>query len=366
MKIAQQKMLYTGVAFVLVVVAYFGWLRITNYFFYQEMPEHWQPMPLPELQSSTVLRAVYVENPRFKSLTDLQINKILDRTTELVSQHLFAEVKFERKADLSVQALFDILPFVAKKNQSKKIIYIDDEKNELESFNKIRNSISVQIQNSASSAQSQIDYANPYLIEKKEIKSLDGLTAELTKTLIQRHQFWVKKLANDGKSVLDGSSYNQWIYWDALGYGNLPYDVIITNQLVASIEENGMPVHTCLRGGINGGNTTYSKQGLSGGFVFVSAFQMMNNNALLTILREDETYTEQQIIDYTAATLTHELGHLLFHYAHPFNAQSCIMNPTPLLHYRQWYEQLDVQACQLLNSPMQQPGAAKITYNTEW
>ena len=96
---------------------------------------------------------MYVDNPRFKSLSDSQINKILDRTSELTLQHLFAQVKFERKADLSIQALFDILPYAAKNNQSKKIIYIDDKKNERVSFDKIRKSISLQIQSSASSAQ---------------------------------------------------------------------------------------------------------------------------------------------------------------------------------------------------------------------
>lgn len=211
-----------------------------------------------------------------------------------------------------------------------------------------------------------IRYANPYLTNEIRGSDINEFVAELAKVLIQRHQFWLKQMALDEKPVLDSSVFNQYILWDTLGYGDLPYDVVLTNQLVSSAEDNGMPVHTCLRGGVNGGNMNYSKQGMLGGYVFVSAYQVINNNDLLSLLRNDTDYTEQQIVDYMAATLTHELGHLLFHYGHPFNEVSCIMNPTPMLNYRQWYKQLDADACRLINPLLQQPGAAKLMYNTEW
>jgi len=372
MKKHQKEVVYSSVVIpsivlsVILVIVYLSWLFFHNILSYQEMPEHWQPMPLPKLQSPAVLRVAYVENSRFKSLTDDQLKKILNKTSKLVSEHFSVEVKFEHKKKISIQSLFEYLPFVAKNNQSKKIISIENEQDAFESFNKIRDSISLQIKHSASTEESIIDYATPYLVEKNKINNLDDLTAQLTRTITQRYQFWLGQLANDGKPVLDGSPYNQWIYWDSLGYGALPYEVVITNQLVASIEENGMPVHTCLRGGITGGNMTYNKQSELGGFVFVSAFQIINDNKLMSYLREDEVYSEEQAINYIAATITHELGHLLFHYAHPFNAQSCIMNPTPLLHYRQWFNRLDVKACKQLNSPMLKPGAATVTFNTEW
>lgn len=351
---------------VILVIVYISWLFFHNIFSYQEKPEHWQPMPLPQLQTPVILRVAYAENSRFKSLTDDRIEKILNKTSELVLEHFSVDVKFEQKKKISVQSLFEYLPLVAKNNQSKKIISIADKEDADKYFKKIRDSIALQFKHGPSSAQSIIDYARPYLVEKNQVSSQDEFTAELAKTITQRYQFLLEQLANDGKPVLDGSPYSQWIYWDSLGYGALPYEVIITNQLVASIEENGMPVHTCLRGGITGGNMTFNKQSELGGFVFVSAFQIINDNKLMSFLRDDKTYTEEQSINYIAATITHELGHLLFHYAHPFSAQSCIMNPTPLLQYRQWFEQLDVEACNGLNSPMLQPGTAPLTYNIKW
>jgi len=372
MKKRQKDMVSVGIVIpsivlsVILAVIYLSWLYLYNIFPYQEKPEHWQPIPLPELQAPVKLRVVYVENSRFKSLTENQLKKILKKTSDLVLEHLNVQVEFVQQAGISVQRLFEYLPYVAKEYQSQKIISIDDEEDAFESFNKIRKSIALQIEHSASSQQSIIDYALPYLVDKNEMNNVNDFTAGLAKTITQRYKFWSEQLAEDGKPVLDASPYNQWIYWDSLGYGALPYEVIITNQLVASIEENGMPVHTCLRGGITGGNMTFNKNSELGGFIFVSAFQIINDNKLMSFLREDETYTDEQRINYIAATITHELGHLLLHYAHPFNAQSCIMNPTPLLHYREWFEQLDVNACALLESPMQQPGAATVTFNTKW
>ncbi|MCW9048543.1 MAG: hypothetical protein OQK46_10730 [Gammaproteobacteria bacterium] len=372
MKNHQKEVVYSSIIIpsitlsVILVIVFLSWLFFHNISPYQDKPEHWLPISLPELQNPVVLRVVYVENSRFKSLTEDQLKKILDKTSELVSEFFSVEVVFDYKKKTSIQSLFDNLPLDVKKYQSQKIVSIEDEQSGIETFNKIRNSIAQQIKHENNSEQSIIDYATPYLIDYKKINNIEELTTELTKTIMQRYQYWTEQLANDGKPVLDASPFNQWIYWDSLGYGDLPYEIVITNQLVASIEDNGMPVHTCLRGGITGGNMTFNKHSELGGFVFVSAFQIINDNKLMSYLREDETYTQQQTINYIAATLTHELGHLLFHYAHPFNAQSCIMNPTPLLHYRQWFDQLDVKKCQQLNSPMLKPGAVTLKYNVKW
>ena len=97
MKITRRNALYLGAIFSFVIVIYSAWNLLSKIYFYQEAPEHWQPMALPELQSPLVLRAVYVENPRFKSLSDFQIEQILNKTSNLVSQHLHVDVQFEQK-----------------------------------------------------------------------------------------------------------------------------------------------------------------------------------------------------------------------------------------------------------------------------
>ncbi len=83
-------------------------------------------------------------------------------------------------------------------------------------------------------------------------------------------------------------------------------------------------------------------------------------------VNQDKTYSEQQIINYSAALLTHELGHLLLHLGHPFGDKHCIMSPTVMLNYRQWYDNLDAGQCAIGSSAAMTPGAAKIIYNRRW
>ena len=142
--------------------------------------------------------------------------------------------------------------------------------------------------------------------------------------------------------------------------------MVITNQLVASIEDHAMDVHSALRGGISNGTTFYSKDAQFKTYVFASTFPMQNDSRLLTALRADESYTTEQITDYVAAILTHELGHQLFHFGHPFGESACIMSPTPLLLFRSWYEQLDPDQCKPGSSKQMTPGVAQIPYYTHW
>ena len=93
---------------------------------------------------------------------------------------------------------------------------------------------------------------------------------------------------------------------------------------------------------------------------------MLNDGELLTTLRGDETYSEQQIVNYAAALLTHELGHILLHLGHPFGEDACIMSPTVMLNYRDWYDGLDANRCTVGSNDEMKPGAATIEYNPDW
>jgi len=93
---------------------------------------------------------------------------------------------------------------------------------------------------------------------------------------------------------------------------------------------------------------------------------MLNDSDLLTTLRQDKNYNEQQIINYSAALLTHEMGHLLLHLGHPFGNKHCIMSPTQMLNYHDWYENLDAAQCAIGSSKEMTPGAAQINYNRRW
>ena len=144
------------------------------------------------------------------------------------------------------------------------------------------------------------------------------------------------------------------------------YDVVLTNQLVASAEKYGMDVHSSIRGGLTAGTTTYSKKAQFNSYAYIMVYPMLNDTDLLTTLRHDKTYTEEQIVNYSAALLTHELGHLLLHLGHPFGNKYCIMSPTVMLNYRDWYDNLDASLCAVGISKDMQIGAVELEYNKNW
>jgi hypothetical protein len=221
--------------------------------------------------------------------------------------------------------------------------------------------------NYSGNKQNVIEFAQPFLLHP-EIKQDDfiGLSYALVDTLISRLGYWQTQKADDGEPVLDESEYNEWVWWDSLGYSDLAYDVIITNQLVASAENYAMDVHSSIRGGITAGTTTYNKNTAFSSYIYIMVYPMLNDSPLLTTLRQDETYSEDQIINYSAALLAHELGHLLLHLGHPFGNKLCIMSPTVMLNYRDWYDNLDAEQCAVGSSKDMQPGAVTIDYNRSW
>ncbi|MCW9013211.1 MAG: hypothetical protein OQL06_05465 [Gammaproteobacteria bacterium] len=330
-----------------------------------KVPSSWQRVSLPDLSNQPVkINVVHAINPRFQSLNETQYLGVLKHTQRLVKQHLNIDVEFNRVENISIETLFSYLPEHVIRAREKLIIQLNQVTEA--DVNDMWHSIYTSLEPFRNNPDAVIDYAQPYLINTLPVNNLEELTDRLVETLIVRGQYWYNYKVEDGKPVVDGSPYNEWVWWDSLGYGHLPYQLVITNQLVVSAERYGMATHSSLRGGITAGTTSYSKDSSNKAYIFASTFQLINNAPMLTRLRDDAAYSEQQIIEYTAALITHELGHMFYHYAHPFNKKACIMNPTPLLKYRQWVEGLDADKCQMLALPAMQPGAAKIDFNPDW
>ena len=327
--------------------------------------DEWRNLSLPDISHQPLsLRVVYARNPRFSDVNEQQLQAILQHTSVLMKQHFALDVVFEISNPVDVDKLFTQLPKQIKKQRQSAIVdprYIDQH-----SLNQMRSAMFAQLSEDDTDPNSLMDYARPYLMSDEPVTDMASLARALIDTHVSRLRYWYEDRAADGKPIIDGTPYNQWVWWDSLGYGALPYDVVITNQLVASIETYDVAMHASLRGGINGGTMSYSKQGRYGGYVFVSVFAMLNDTAMLTSLRDDIHYSDEQIVQYTAATLAHELGHLFFHYGHPYGDSECLMNPTPLLRYRSWYEALNAEACRVKNRPQMASGAAQISYNPNW
>jgi hypothetical protein len=326
----------------------------------------WQTISLPDLSRQAVhLNVASVVNSRFKSLTDSQIEKLLLRTQQMVKQNFNIDVVFSPVKIISIKDVFSRLePELISKRRDEivDINHIDKQARE-----RMQQALFATLSNYAGDKQGVIDYAQPYLLQP-EIKQKDfiGLSYALIDTLVTRLQYWQTQKAADGRPVLGSDTYHEWVWWDSLGYSDLSYDILITNQLVASAEYYALDVHSSLRGGITAGTTTYNKNTTFNSYAYIMVYPMLNDSALLTTLRQDKSYSDEQVINYSAALLTHELGHLLLHLGHPFGNKHCVMSPTLMLNYRDWYDNLDARQCAVGSSKEMTPGAAQINYNRRW
>ena len=332
----------------------------------QENSQDWQTIHLPDISQQPIkLRVARVLNPRFAQLSEDNIQQLLRRTQQLVKQHFAIDVEFSQITTLPIKEVFAAISPQVITERSAEIVSLDVIDNNAREA--MQQAVFATLSYYSGNKQNVIEYAQPYLLQP-EIKQNDfiGLSYALVDTLISRLSYWKTQKAADGKPVLDSNVFHQWVWWDSLGYSNLSYDVLITNQLVASAEYYGMDVHSSIRGGLTAGTTSYNKNTAAAAFVYIMLYPMLNDSEMMTMLRQDENYNDEQIINYSAALLTHELGHLLLHLGHPFGNKHCIMSPTTMLNYRHWYDNLDAGLCAIGSTPAMTPGAAKIDYNRRW
>ena len=327
----------------------------------------WATVKLPDLPDGTItLSVANVVNPRFPELTDTQLQQILDKTIAMTKQHFGLSISFTKPTTVPIKTFFNYLKDNVKRERHKDIVKFA-EVSEEEKI-KMREGVYETLGPYWNDREVVADYARPYLLTPYEGDDFKQLAKALVETLLMRLQYWQDQKAKDGKPVIDDKPYNEWVWWDSIGYGDMPYDVVITNQIVASAEVYDMSVHSSIRGGITAGTTTYSEQAQFNAYAYIMVYPMLNDSDMLVQLRNDEHYTSEQVTIYAAALLTHELGHLLLHLGHPFGNQNCVMWPTPLLKYREWVEGLDASQCQLGSEEMMTPGVATplLEYRADW
>ena len=296
--------------------------------------QNFKEIPLPQIDTSPIpLKVAYVINPRFNQMTDKQVHILLAETKMVVKEHFDVDIVFNPIQKITIDELFQFIPKKLKHNQQKMIYDFKHEKDDKERL--IKAKIKGLKYDKSSSLQEMIDFTRPYLLYKIKEKDHKGLANALVETMIVRIKKWQKLKAKDGMPIIDESLYNEWAMWDIIGYGELPYDIVLTNQLVASIEYYAQALRSALRGGISAGYTSYNKSSVYGTYIFWSTFLYSNKYDDLIKLRGGETYTEKEAARLAGAYLSHEIGHLLFHFGHPYGTEDCVMQPVELLTFRQ-------------------------------
>ena len=326
----------------------------------------WKPLIYKPLAENTVhLKVLRVINPRFPMMNENQFKLYLKEAKNVVLEHFGVHVVFEVLKKQSIKDFFTVIP-VSVKEELYKDIY-DFKNNRGDEKLLVKNIADALAAYSKTISLSDLmDYANPHLVRPIKKRTLYSLAEALIDTEIKRLKMWTEVQASDNQSVINDDPYNEWALWDAVGHFKTDFDVVLTNQLIASAEYYGQDMHSALRGGIVAGTTSYMKDSPFDAFVFVTSFLFINDHSLIKKLRGNKVYSKRDAAIYSGAYLAHEIGHMLFRLSHPFNKQACVMNPAKLLYFETWYKEIDAKKCPIGSSESMNPGSATLYYNDAW
>lgn len=319
------------------------------------------PLPQVEKGAAVELRVAYVYNPRLQQMSLEQLDQLLEETRRYAAKHFEVELVYRDLDVITIDTLFDRIDRDVAQAEMRNAYNFRDPANprRVALVDSVENCLA---QLSDEQVEEMRMFARPYLPEGLSSGSLDGFAASLVETQLSRLAPWLRISALDEQPVIDARPFNEWSMWVALGYAELPYDIILTNQLLASTEYHHCSAHTIIRGGISVGGTSFSRTGLYCAYVFLSTYPFTSNNGTLPRLRGDDVYTPQEAARFAGAYLTHEVGHLLFHFGHPFGRTQCVMNPSTLLIFRGWYDATYSGNCAFESHPQMIPGAFRFLY----
>lgn len=313
-------------------------------------------LPVPKLPSGPVmLRVAYVDNPRFGSLDPSEIQYVLQVAAQATLESFGREVRFEPLQTLGVDALFAALPPQVPNREQ-----IPDFAHGRIDRGRLREGFVENLRRDREDLDAMIEYATPFLVEPVRERTYESLADALMGTQLARLRRLSTERAQDGRPLLDATLYSEFSAWDSLHAARTPFEVVVTNQLIASMEYYSNSVHSALRGGVTNGLTTPNLSSRLQATSVVSVQPMVGEAPTLRELRGGESYARRNALRYAGLVLAHEMGHLLFHLAHPYGRTACIMNPTPLLRFRAWADALAPSDCPLEASGPMSPGAATL------
>jgi hypothetical protein len=319
---------------------------------------------LPVKPGSTVrIRVVHATNPRLAKFSPDDLKIMLASAQLTVWKNFGIYVEFTDAPDIGIDRLFALIPPDIMKQRMSSMYDFKTGKGDTK---QLAAGINATLTERGTTLADGLAFAAPYLPPDAHPADLMAFSELLSNVMLQRLAQWRDVKAVDGAPVLDAAPYNEWVYWDTLGYGDLPYDLVITNQLIASAEYYGVDIHSAIRGGVTVGTTSYSRTGRYGSYVVMSTFPFLDDSAHTRLLRGGEQYSEEDAAELAGAYMAHEIGHLLLQLGHPFGRKACVMNPASMLRFREWFHQINAADCALGSSPEMTAGNIPPTFNTAW
>jgi len=298
-------------------------------------------LPLPDVSKPVTLRVAYIHNPRFEPFSAGRLGRVLALTAGHVKEHLGVSVAFAPPVEVPIIKVFAALPpRLAAVAESQRL---DAAINDFALERLARELLKDLKQEGELAAQKR--FAARYLVKPPKDASDMAFARALVNTQLTLLGTWQALPGADGQPLIGKDRFNEYAYWNLLGATPLPYEVIVTNQLVASAEWEGNSVHSAVRGGVSNGVTTQNLQGRFQLFSMLSTFPFLDDSPQTVALRGGDTPTASEADNYMALLLAHELGHQLLHLGHPFGNRRCLMTPPPALRFRLWADGLSARDC---------------------
>lgn len=254
--------------------------------------EVWLPVPRPALAENKVtLRVAHAVNPRFSHMSNDQLAILLQEERRVAKAHFGIDIEFSPPEKIDISELFALRPDVADDEILK---WVYDFKKGGGKREQLVADLLARLQLKDAQLEDIYAFARPHLLRPPRLETAEGYAETLTETLLRRLKVWRVLPAKDKRAVIDDSVFNDWTFWDTLAHGALPFDIVLTNQLVASAEYYGMDVHSALRGGITVGTTSFSRDGPFHTYAFLSTFPFANDYAPIIKLRGGARYGEEE------------------------------------------------------------------------
>ncbi|MES2975646.1 MAG: hypothetical protein V4757_18650 [Pseudomonadota bacterium] len=312
-----------------------------------------RPLPLPDVRKGVALRVAYVHNPRFPALPAAQLDRVLALAAAHLKSHFGLAVAFGQPVELPVARVFSALsPRLAAVAEAQRL---DPGVNEFGLERLSRELLKDLTREGDLAAQKR--FASAWLVQQPADASDIAFARALVQTQHALLRNWQQLKGADGQPLIGTDRYNEYAYWNLIGSTSLPYEVLVTNQLIASAEWEGSSVHSALRGGVSNGVTTESRAARWKLVSVLSSFPFLDASAQTVRLRGGDTPAPAEAENYMALLLAHELGHQLLHLGHPFENRHCLMTPPVVLRFRQWAADLAPDKCRLGSSKGNTPGA---------
>jgi hypothetical protein len=306
--------------------------------------------------SCAKLAVLYVENPRFNPMGKAEIDAITTNASAQFKTLLGRCVVFETPDKKPINDVFGLLSNAQLQAANRLVV---PEPTTVDRYNLSRTMATALAAEKTTLAE-QIAYAN----RSGAISvAADTPRADFATALINYHADVLNKFrrqnAADGHPIIDINPYNEFAHWSGIPHTKLKHDLYLTNQPIISLERGDPSLHASLRGGITNGITTPCANCRYGTAIILSIYALYGNDNLLASIRTESPYSDAEKALFSAQVLTHELGHQLLHFGHPFALQDCVMNPVEGQNFRKRSLALREGACTKDRSPTLELGAIK-------